>query len=113
MPEWISTDFGIAGLIICGLVYVIVTYLNKKSDAKCAPDRRCSDNFLPQFAESVKTNSELIVVLRNQQEEFRRHNEKQQEALQGLVLAINNLITLQHETLDRVKTLDNNRRNGI
>lgn len=97
--EWINTDLGIAGLVIIGTVYVAVKYIDKPEKVKNESVSDCLIDF-------TKANTELVNVIKTQQEEFRRSNEKQQEAMQGMILAINNLVSLSKETLDRVKDID-------
>ena len=97
--EWINTDLGIAGLVIIGTVYVAVKYIDKPEKAKNESVSDCLIDF-------TKANTELVNIIKTQQEEFRRSSEKQQEAMQGMILAINNLVSLSKETLDRVKDID-------
>ncbi len=97
--EWVNTDLGIAGLVIIGTVYVVTKVIDKQ-------DRVKNENVASCLIDFTKANTELVNVIKAQQEEFKRSNEKQQEALQGMILAINNLVSLSKETLDRVKDID-------
>ena len=99
MTEWVLTDFGVAGLIVGGLVYVIVTYI------KCQKTNKGDVTLTHNLADVIKSNTELLTLLKEQSQESKRNNEKQQEAMQGMIIAINNLVALSQETLSRVKEL--------
>ena len=123
MTEWTSiTDFGLAGLIIAGLVYVAVTYLKERKieqqpksglspisqDHKA---RSCSDSLQGFLIENTKVTSELMTMMRQQHDNDREWIRCNQEAMQGLVLAINNVVMTSKEILDRVKELDRRNHN--
>lgn len=111
MPEWGISDFGIAGLIVGGVVYVVVTYIKTAKVGVNTDDRRvaphmCANSMIPYITDSIKTNTELVTVIREQQQMFKQNSDKQQEALQGMIIAINNLVSLSKETLERVKDIE-------
>jgi hypothetical protein len=97
--DWVNTDLGIAGLVIIGAVYVATKFIDKQEKSK-------NENVSDCLIDFTKANTELVNVIKSQQDEFRRSSEKQQEAMQGMILAINNLVSLSKETLDRVKDID-------
>lgn len=120
--EWLSTkDFGLTGLIILGIVYVVVTYIKEAKskrhlDLGSSPlpatqdsERRhtsCADSLQGVLIENTRVTSELLLLMRQQSESDREWTRANQEAMQGLVIAINNVINTSREILDRVKDLD-------
>jgi len=119
MTDWANVgNFGVAGLIVAGVVYVVVTYINAHKSDTPAPqspqtrtpmeykNRSCSDSLQGFLIENTKVTAELLALMRQQHDsdrEWVRHN---QEAMQGLVIAINNVVTTSKEILDRVKDID-------
>ena len=113
MPEWITAEFGLASLVVGAVVYVATTYIKTPKPQEEDETSYCSVNMIPYMRETLKSNTELLTLLKQQGEDFRRSNEefrrsseKQQEAMQGMILAINNLVALSQETLSRVKELN-------
>lgn len=114
MGDWTSvTDFGVAGLLILGIVYVIITYMktvkSKTSDRDQSRHTTCSDSLQYVLAENTKAIAELVVLFKQQHEMDREWIKSNQSVLNGLVVALNNIISISKEILDRVKEIDRRR----
>lgn len=120
--EWLSTkDFGLTGLIIIGIIYVVVTYIKEvrakrhldlgSSPIPATPEAEhrhtpCANSLQGFLIENTRVTSELLQLMRQQNESDREWTRTNQEAMQGLVIAINNVINTSREILDRVKEID-------
>lgn len=120
--EWLSTkDFGLTGLIIIGIIYVVVTYIKEVRakrhldlgssplpDTPKAEHRHtsCADSLQGFLIENTRVTAELLQLMRQQNESDREWTRTNQEAMQGLVIAINNVINTSRDILDRVKEID-------
>lgn len=107
MPEWVA-NLSVLGVAIIGLCYVAIEYIktNPKVQETFSPQPQCVTSIAPQLHSSTLVMTELLILIREQHGYNKDVAEKQQEALQGLVLAVNSLVMLTNETLSRVKDLE-------
>ena len=115
MGDWTQiTDFGLTGILILGIIYVIITYLKTMRSSKAPVDRgddtrrthTCSDSLQYVLSENTKVISELVIMFKQQHEVDREWIKSNQVVLNGLVIALNNVIAISKEILDRVKEID-------
>ena len=109
MPEWVNgiKDLTIGVIAVIGLIMVTLQFVQqgKKSTKPNDATSTCAAHLSPYIADNIKVNTELVTLLREQHEQAKADSEKQQEALQGLVIAINQLVMITSETLSQVKDL--------
>ncbi len=96
VPEWIK-ELSLAVVIVLGIVIVARDYINKVASKKGPVP--CSH----MLNEPLK---ELVAEFKDEQIARRKVAEKQQEAMNGIVVALTNMCALQTETLTRVKDVE-------
>lgn len=114
MGDWISvTEFGLTGLLILAIVYVATTYIKTvknrppmKESEHTHASTKCQDSLQGVLADNTKVISELVFLFRQQHETDKEWIRSNQEVLNGLVIALNNVIAISKEILDRVKDID-------
>ena len=116
VEQWMS-DLPIGGMAIVAFTLIILSYIKsvgayrkneelQNSMNKDKTFQSCASQLAPYMVNNIKVKTELINDLKEQSSANREASEKQQEAVQGLIIAVNSLVVLTKETLDRVKYIE-------